>query len=96
MQEPVILEGYIQHANGFFFVGMYTCNKRCCETTEKNKLYPERDICCDIIKIMLDKESQSKVTFFDIINFEILDYVEELIDSHAGLYGRFIGKVNKL
>lgn len=92
MNNNIVLKGHIGHENGFFYVNMYTCTGRCIKTTTKNSLKTEIDKCCDTVKFMLDKESQSKVTHFDIIYFTILDGVEELVDDHLGLYAKFMGK----
>lgn len=83
--------GHVTKEGDYWFVNLYTCNGRCVKITNEHSIHPEVDKCCEIVKFLLNKESQDKVSYRDKIYFEILDSIESPFNNWIGLYAKYIG-----
>ena len=87
-------KGHVSKEGDYWFVNFYTCNGRCITIEDKHQLSPEIDKCCENIKFLLDKESQDKVGYHDLIYFTILDSIEHPFNNWIGLYAKYEGHTN--
>jgi hypothetical protein len=80
------MKGHIVVKENINYAAFYTCNGRCCEITDLNKVEPEINQCCEVMLFPIKLEQQNIVEPHDHIEFTLAEDVTTIINNSIGVY----------